>query len=525
MNLIYTLPQILDNAAKVSPHKEAFKFMDTSITYTELQTKANQLAQYLATIGVQKGDRIGIYMNRCLETTIAVFGIMKAGAVYIPLDPFIPLSRILFMIEDCAMHYLLTTPAQNRKITAIADKADGLKSIIGTSTRLEVSTVSWDEIFSISLSDYQPVWVIEEDLAFILYTSGSTGTPKGVMHTHHSGLALARLAADLYDFGPDDRIGNFAPLHFDPSTFGYFSVPLVCATTIIIPDAHLKFPASLSELVIKEKITIWYSVPLMLIQILLKGGIEKHDFSSIRWVLFIGEVFITKHLRALMQKWPHARFSNLYGPVEVIACTYYHLDTPPETDDPIPIGQVWGNTECKILDSQSKEVEKGEIGELVVRTATMMSGYWNNPELTKKTQYREKLAEGFEKVYYRTGDLAQENEEGLYLFHGRNDRQVKVRGYRLELDEIELTFIKHKEIEEVAVVVIDSDSGVKELIAVVKPVHSVKLDVMALTKFCKPHLPAYAIPETIKFLKDFPRTGSGKISRTQITKMLLANEI
>lgn len=523
--MIYNLTQIITYASSKAPSKEGFRCMDDSISYKDLNKKSDQLALYLIEVGVQKGDRIGIYMNRCLETTIAVYGILKAGAAYIPLDPFIPISRILFMVGDCNMQHLVTTAAQHRKIGAIAEGASNLRSIVGLSAGLSIPTVSWEDIFTKSLENYEPVWILEQDLAFILYTSGSTGTPKGVMHTHHSGLALARLAADLYDFCSDDRIGNFAPLHFDPSTFGYFSAPLSLATTVIIPDAHLKFPASLSALVEKEKITIWYSVPLMLIQTLLKGNIQKHDFSTLRWVLFIGEVFITKHLRALMQKWPHARFSNLYGPVEVIACTYYHLDSPPETDDPIPIGKVWGNTECKIIDSSGNAVKRGEIGELVVRTATMMKGYWNNSELTEKSLYKEKIAGGFEQVYYKTGDLAQENEEGQYLFHGRNDRQVKVRGYRLELDEIELTFLKHTEVREVAVVVIERDSGIKELIAVVRAMEDAEINQAGMTSFCKPYLPSYAIPETIKFLDDFPRTGSGKISRTEITRMLLAQDL
>ncbi len=523
--MIYTLSQIIENSALKFPNKEGFRFMNEALTYEELNIKSTQLAQQLVQDGVQKGDRIGIYMNRCLETAIAVYGILKAGAAYIPLDPFIPISRVLFMIGDCNMKHIITTPAQNKKIKLIAEGAESLHSIFGTSIDIKVPTISWDQVFAKPIDNYKPVWILGEDLAFLLYTSGSTGTPKAVMHTHQSGLALARLAADLYNFGPDDRIGNFAPLHFDPSTFGYFSAPLAFSTTIIIPDAHLKFPASLSELVVKEKITIWYSVPLMLIQILLKGNIENHDFSSLRWVLFIGEVFIVKHLRALMQKWPHAKFSNLYGPVEVIACTYFNLDTPPPTNDPIPIGQVWGDTECKIIDSNDKVVEKGVIGELVVRTATMMKGYWNNEELTEKSWYKEKIAGGYEHVFYRTGDLAQENEEGLYLFHGRNDRQVKVRGYRLELDEIELALLKNHEVEEVAVVVIDNDTGVKEIVAVIRLINGAKIDVDNLLSFCRLHLPPYAIPETIKFLDDFPRTGSGKISRVEITKMLKDKEI
>jgi acyl-coenzyme A synthetase/AMP-(fatty) acid ligase len=154
-----------------------------------------------------------------------------------------------------------------------------------------------------------------------------------------------------------------------------------------------------------------------------------------------------------------------------------------------------------------------------------MKGYWNNQELTEKSWYKEKIAGGYEHVFYRTGDLAQENEAGLFLFHGRNDRQVKVRGYRLELDEIELTLLKHEEVEECAVVVIDNDTGVKEIVAVVRRMTSVDIDKDILLSFCKIHLPAYSLPETIHFLDDFPRTGSGKISRVEITRMLKEKEL
>lgn len=523
--MVYNLAQIVECAAAQFPEKDAFRCLDESISYEELDQKANRLANFLIKSGVNRGDRIGIYMGRCLESTIAVYGVLKAGAAYIPLDPFVPVSHTLFMIDDCEMKHLITTEKQNRKIPQLAEEAKSLKSVIGTSLVIDIETIAWDDIYSITSDIEKPVRILEDDLAFILYTSGSTGTPKGVMHTHHSGLALARLAADLYDFGPDDRIGNFAPLYFDPSTFGYFSAPLSFSTTIIFPDAYLKFPKSLCEIASKEKITIWYSVPLVLIQALLHGSIEKYDFSSLRWVLFIGEVFILKHLKALMEQWKHAKFSNLYGPVEVIACTYYNMSAPPKGDSPIPIGQVWGNTECKILDENDKEVKKGEIGQLIVRTATLMKGYWNNKALTAKSLYKEKIADGLERVYYKTGDLAQEDKDGLYLFHGRNDRQVKIRGYRLELDAIELALVKHNEVEEVAVVAIDRDTGVKELAAVINLIQGSQLTSVNLENFCKSVLPPYSVPETIKILDSFPRTSSGKISRTEITRLIETKEI
>ncbi|HMB62013.1 MAG TPA: amino acid adenylation domain-containing protein [Eudoraea sp.] len=518
--MIYTLAQIIEQTAERFPEKEAFRCLNDALTYEELNEKANQLSSYLIGAGLKKGRVVGIIMNRCLDTAIAVHGIFKAGGVFVPINPFMPLNNILHILKDCDIEYIITTPSQSNKIRAIAEITPFLKSIVGITETLTVKTIAWDTIFSLDLQGYVPPIILEEDLAFILYTSGSTGTPKGIMHTHYSGLSLAKLAVDLHSFNSEDRIGNFAPLHFDPSTFGYFAAPMVGATTVIIPDAHLRLPVSLCALVAKEKITVWYSVPLTLVQVLLHGDIDKHDFNSLRWVLFIGEVFPLKHLRALMQKWPHAKFNNLYGPAETVACTYYILNNPPLADEPIPIGTVWGNTEYKILDASDREVEKGEPGELVVRTATLMHGYWKNQKLTEKSLFRVNVTPGYDHIFYRTGDLVQENHNNELMFLGRNDRQIKFRGYRLELDGIELTILQHEDVEEVAVFLMDMDEEDKVLGAAVKPVAGSVLEREELLGFCKEHLPAYAIPETITIMEDFPRTGSGKIDRNEIGVML-----
>lgn len=513
---IYTLPHIIKNAAKLQPDKVAFKYLNQTITFSELETKSNQLAQYLLQQNVQKGDRIGIYMPRCLETTIAIYGILKAGAVYVPLDPFSPKNRTEFVIKDCNIQHIVNTPQQTRKIKKFEENL-GLISVVGIEKELSnITTISWEHIFNLNIKNYTPVNILGDDLAYILYTSGSTGVPKGIMHTHSSALAFVTLAAELYEM-EGAIYGMHAPLHFDPSVQGYFAAPYALATTVIISDAHTKMPASLAELIEKEKITIWFSVPLALIQMLNQGGLEKRDMSSLKWVLFSGEVFATKHLRNLMNCWPFAKFSNIYGPTETNQCTYYHLENPPETDLPIPIGYVWGNTEFKIIDTQNKEVAFGEQGELVVRTATMMKGYWNNPELTQNSFYKEIQVAGVEQIYYRTGDQVQQDEEGQLLFFGRNDNQVKVRGYRIELGEIENIVTAHPQIQEaVAFVFINPKTDEKELFVAVITSNDDEVAIENIKQFCQKKLPVYAVPDQIKILEEFPRTASGKINRKQI---------
>jgi amino acid adenylation domain-containing protein len=370
--------------------------------------------------------------------------------------------------------------------------------------------------------------LVEDDLAYIMFSSGSTGRPKGIMHTHRSGLAYATLSVDTYGVRCDDCIGNHSPLHFDMSTFGYFSSPLAGATTVLIPEAYTKLTASLSRLIETERMTIWYSVPLALIQLLTRGVLESRDLSPLRWVLFGGEPFPVKHLRALMRQWPHARFSNVYGPAEVNQCTYYHL--PPLEDgaeagegagegtdtEVIPIGKVWDNAEGLVLDEQDEPVEVGGVGELLIHSPTMMRGYWARPDQNDRVFYRQRRQENLVRTFYRTGDLVRIREDGNLLFLGRKDRQIKVRGYRVELDDIEHMLTTHGDIEEAAVFPVRVVDEIDHLEAAVIPRNGVHPDPQALKSFLSDLLSSYAVPSTIEVVRSLPRTTSGKIDRRQL---------
>lgn len=517
---MYTLAHIVENSAKLFPDNEAFRCGEGSLTYKDLDTKTNQLAKHLVDLGVKKGDCVGVYMNRCIETSIAIYGIMKAGAAYVPLDFGAPHSRTQFVIENCDIQILITTPKQKKRITNLFKEKIELKQIIGLSEDIGVPNVSWDSIFSISVENYKKVDVLGKDLAYVMYTSGSTGAPKGIMHTHDSGLAFAKLSANLYQLTPEDRVANHAPLHFDISTFGYFSAPLASATTVIVTDAHTKLPVSLAALISEEKISVWYSVPLALSQLWLTGVLEQYDFSALRWVLYGGENFIIKHLKALLKCWPQTTFSNVYGPAEVNQCTYYNFTSDTKISNHIPIGKIWDNTEYKILDENDNEVTEKESGQLVVNSATMMRGYWNNKILTEKSLFKDSIAPNLEKLYYRTGDMVRKDENDNLVFLGRMDRQIKLRGYRLELDEIEAVLERHHAVKEATVCVLNKDE--KVLTAAVISMPNAQLGIDELVSHCKSQLPSYALPGKIEILTEFPRTGSGKIDLTKIKETLIS---
>lgn len=510
--MLYTLPQLIQYHAVHSPDKEAFRFDETGISYAQLWEKSNQLAHTLRSNGLQRGDRVGIYLHKSLESIVSVFGILQAGGAYVPLDPQLPQKRLAFILKDCGIKLLISQPSKAKNIeTALSQHQ--LNALIGVDEMPNcINCLSWADVYGQQVEPFD-VGLMEQDIAYIMYTSGSTGEPKGIIHTHASGLTYAKMAAAEYQLSADDRLSNFPPLHFDQSIFDIFSGALVGATTVIIPEEYMKFPASLSELIEDEKITIWYSVPFALIQLLLHGVLEERDLSSLRWVLYGGEPFPPKHMRGLQLAWPNAKFSNVYGPAEVNQCTAYEIPLIGEGDEaPIPIGRIWFNADGLIVDENDDPVSPGEVGELLVRAPTMMQGYWNRPDLNKKAFYFHKKDGGVSHRYYRTGDLVQEPINGELEFLGRKDRQVKIRGYRIELDEIEAALASHPQVAEAAAYLL-GEGETKQLEAALTLKGSTEINQIELRQHVMGKVPRYAVPENIISVQTFPRTGSGKINR------------
>lgn len=516
--MIYTLPQIIQNSAQNYPDKFAFKFDDQAITYSQLWSKMNQLARCLQKHGVKKGDRVGIYLHKSLESIVSVFGVLQAGATYVPLDPQMPHGRLAFILEDCGIHHLISQKSKAENIAQVV-QGRSLVCLIGAGQLDGVAhCLSWSDIEE---SDDTEVanGLMEQDTSYIMYTSGSTGTPKGIIHTHQSGLTYAKMGAAEYNLTADDRLSNFPPLHFDQSIFDIFSGTLVGATIVIIPEEYMKFPASLSELMEDEQLTIWYSVPFALIQLLLHGVLAERNLSSLRWVLYGGEPFPPKHMHGLQQVWPHATFSNVYGPAEVNQCTAYAIpELTADHNQPIPIGRMWFNTDGIVVNDDDQVVPPGAVGELLVRAPTMMHGYWNRPDLNAKAFFYSQQDGGVTHKYYRTGDLVQELPDGELLFLGRKDRQVKVRGYRIELDEIESALVGHQAIAQAASYVLTDAQDNKKLEAAVIVKSDLTIDQISLKRHLQHKVPKYAIPEEIVFMTHFPRTGSGKIDRRELQK-------
>ena len=514
----YLLPHAVTESAEQFPHMDAVRCAGKSLTYRELEQKSNKLAQALVERGIGRGERIGIYMNKCLESAVAIYGIMKAGGAYVPLDPFSPAGRIKYVIRDCAVRRLVTNNAQLNRLKQLLADGAAPESLIGIAPtpELPVECISWEDIFNREAGSVN-LRLTELDLAYILYTSGSTGVPKGIMHTHRSALSFAQWAAGTYSLTHRDRLANHSPLHFDLSTFDFFAGAIAGATTVIIPEAITKFPANLSDLIEKEKISIWYSVPFALVQLIQRGGLESRDLSTLRWILFAGEVFPTKHLRSLMERLPAVRFSNLYGPTETNVCTYYHvLQSPRDIPDPLPIGLPCANVEDLVVGPEDRPVPSGEVGELLIRGGVVMKGYWGQPEKTANSFYSRSVSNCIEDHFYRTGDLVQQGPDGNYLYIGRKDRQIKTRGYRVELDEIEMALLAHELVQEAATYPVPDGQASNLIEAAVIPREGAEFTEDQLIRHISSRVPSYAIPVKIHIVGDFPRTSTGKIDRREL---------
>ena len=524
MRMPFLLPHAVDASATSRPDAEAFRFDAQALRYDQLAARSDALARTLVEHGVQRGDRVGIYMAKSLYSPVALYGIMKAGAAYVPIDPAAPAARLAWLVRDCGIRHLVSEDAKRSMLAALAREGALPACLLGVSPGddLPSSCLTWDTIFAGDSAVALPR-MNEDGLAYIIYTSGSTGTPKGIMHTHRSGLAYAKLSAMTYAVAPDDRLANHSPLHFDMSTFDYFTGPLCGATTVIVPEEHTRVPASLSKLIEDERVTIWYSVSSALAQLLARGVLEKRNLARLRWVLFGGDLLSPRNLRALIGYMPNARFSNVYGPAEVNQCTFYHVPAGGAvSDEPIPIGEVWDNTEGLIVDEHDRLVAPGSVGELLIRSPTMMRGYWNRPDLSARAYYYRDGSEHERDRFYRTGDLVRERDDGQLEFLGRKDRQIKSRGYRVELEEVELALSAHDAVDEAAAVPIADDAMGYRIEAAVTLRPGAQLETGDLRQHLRERLAWYAVPGRIEVIDEFPRTPTGKIDRGVLRERLVA---
>ena len=505
-----------DNAHRYPDRIAVEESSGASVTYRQLASLSDRLGDLLIASHVMPGDRVGIWMAKSIDAVTCILGILKAGAAYVPVDPTAPAARNSYILNDCAVKALIAErrlgmTAQWEHVEPQLFFIDEVGAGGGVARLLEEMELA-TPLGATSKPDPEP-----GDLAYILYTSGSTGKPKGVMLSHENAVSFVDWCSEALGPTPDDCFSSHAPFHFDLSILDLFLSLSRGAKVVLIPEDLGKDPVRLAPLIADKKVSVWYSAPSILSLLVQYGGLEKFDYSSLRFILFAGEVFPVKHLKALKELLPKPRYFNLYGPTETNVCTYYEVPEriPAERSEPYPIGRVCSHLRIRLVDDDGHDVSLGDRGELCVAGPGIMQGYWNLPEQTHKAFLRDPSGER----WYKTGDIAVEEAAENYVFIGRKDRMVKRRGYRVELGEIESALYGHPAVREAAAIAIsDAETGVR-IKAFLACREGKRPSIIELKRFCIEHLPTYMIPDIFHLHDSLPKTSTAKIDYQRLKEM------
>ena len=510
------LTDLLDHSARRYPESTAVIVPGGErITYAELGRLSDQLRDRLAALGVRPGDRVGIRVRKSAGTVAMIFGIMKAGAAYVPVDAESPTARAAYILNNCRVRAVLTEESQAGELRESLRRLGANPAILSVADGASVESLE-TLLNSLESASTVPHELPADSLAYILYTSGSTGKPKGVMLSHANALSFVDWCSDTFHPHADDRVSSHAPFHFDLSIFDLYVSIKHGATIVLIGEALGKEAVRLAKVISTEEITVWYSTPSILGLLARYGKMKRYGYPRLRLVLFAGEVFPVPQYLDLRGVWPQPQFFNLYGPTETNVCTCYEVPADPAISrmSTFPIGRVCNPNRAKVVDDRDESVMAGCAGQLLISGPNVMRGYWELPEKNAQAF----LVDSYGTQWYRTGDIVTEGADGFH-FVGRRDRMVKRRGYRVELGEIEIGLLSSGDLREAAVVAVpDSESGVW-ITAFVSGAQEAPLGTVALKSLSMRHLPPYMIPDNFVVVTAVPRTSTDKVDYEELKRI------
>ena len=508
-----------------TPDAIAVKFGNQQLTYTQLNQKANQLANYLQNCGVTSEVLVGLYLERSLDILIAILAILKAGGAYLPLDPKYPQTRLTDILNDSQVSIILT---QEKLLTSLSSPLPRGETPL-TPYQGKIILLDTDLTIISQQNIETPISAIKPDnLAYVIYTSGSTGKPKGVMITHQNIVNHATSIIDKYQINSHDRILQFTTFIFDVAAEEIFPAWLSGATLIICPQEMVTNLIEFSQFLAQESLTV-VNLPTPYWQewVLEIDRKISQIPDSLRLVITGSDQVLPEKLalwqKLVTEKRQNIQWINAYGLTETtITSTVYQLPVNYQlnTTHSVPIGRPIANTEIYILDQNLQPVPIGIPGELHIGGAGLARGYLNRKQLTNEKFISNPISSSKSSRLYKTGDLARYLPDGNIEFLGRIDYQVKIRGFRIELGEIEAVLAQHPLVKSSAVIVREIQPGNKQLVAyVVTEDHSnIQQD---LRSFLKQNLPDYMLPAFFVRLAELPLTPTGKINRRALSALML----
>ncbi len=494
-----TIHSYFADVVRKHPEKPAIFFGDGFISYSDLDCSSNQFARFLTSKGVRAGSLVGLFLPRSLDAVVAMLGILKAGAAFVPLDPAYPFDHLSFIASDAkpivmvtAAHMVLS--AQPRPWSAPTVFIDAEEDAIALESAAPLAEIA-----------------MGDDLAYVMYTSGTTGRPKGVMVPHRG---VTRLACNSFvELGQGDVVLQLAPLAFDASTFEIWSCLLNGAALAIVGPAQPSF-GEIGEAIEKHDVTTaWLTASLF-------HAIVDHQLEilrPLRQLIAGGDVLSPRHVRRVLDAMPQCRLVNGYGPTENTTFTCCHTiarDAP--ADAPTPVGRPIDHTQIHVLDLDLRPVAPGEIGELFAAGEGVALGYLNRPDLTAEKFLPDPFCGQSGRLMYRTGDLVRQRPDDVVEFVGRTDRQVKIRGKRVELDEVEALVRRLPEVADAATDVRARTGGERKIVAYVTMKICSSFDAAESRRKMLEFAPNHMIPAHFVILEELPRTPNGKVDRAAL---------
>jgi amino acid adenylation domain-containing protein len=490
------LHHLFERQAARSPDAPALTFGDERLTFAQLDASANRLAHHLVALGARPESRVALLLERSPEMVVAILAALKAGAAYLPIDPDYPADRVSFILQDAGASLLVTHKGF----------ADGLPAHAAEVVDLD------EDAYQIAACSDRParVEVAQENLAYVIYTSGSTGRPKGVAVTHRSLVNHMSWMSGRFPLSASDAVLQKTPYTFDASAWEFFA-PLLEGARLVVaaPGGHYD-PDYLIRAINGEGVAVLQVVPTLLERLVEAEGFGRCE--SLRRVYCGGEALSPRLVARFSERLPSAELCNLYGPTEATIDATYRVCEAGR--DVTPIGRPVSNARAYVLDAHMRLAPAGVAGELYLGGECLARGYLNNPGLTAERFVPDTLSGEAGSRLYRTGDLARWDSAGELEYLGRADRQVKVRGYRIEAGEVEAALLSHSGVREAAVAAREDARGEKRLVAYVVAADGAgAVDAGELREHVRGMLPEYMVPSAFVALEGLPLTSSGKVDR------------